>query len=298
MELKSRSALLTVERLYRVEKAGGVPSEGCDQWNLLSIARENDVRLKQPKGQVVVAVIGDGLCGKSSFLNALAEEFVFPKSRSKGSLVQWAVSDELQQGQWPDLLLRVVEQFPAWEPKALATVRMCKRVAGARMEGLQLVEVSLTESKEDLEVIQYMLSGVDIVVCLLDSQTKGQPLSEDVMTLLTSVLEVEEAPTLHFVLAKADLVSRESDRIRLIAKASRMLQERLGRRRGFEILPVSTGDLNVLLDILERSEVEDGAAADADGDFGVDALASGTPKWDAGRMRTWQLAQDRLERLH
>ena len=70
-------------------------------------------------------------------------------------------------------------------------------------------------------------------------------------------------------MAKADLVARESDRISLIAKASRLLQERLGR--GFEILPAAS-DLNSLLDIIE------------------DCM----PKWDAGRMRTWQLSQDSL----
>ena len=285
MELKSPSALLTIERWYQGENSNGAAREGVEypKWNLLSIARENGVQLKQPNSQVVVAAIGDALSGKSSFLNALAEELVFPqRNKNKQSLVQWAVSEELEKEEWPGLLLRVVECFPAWKPKALATVRTCNQVMGSRLKGLQLVELpSPTDlSPEDLEVIQYILSRVDIVVCLLDSQAK-QPVSEEMIALLTRLEAEEAAPALHFLLAKADL-SRESDRIRLIAKASRMLQDRLGRRRGFEILPVSTGDVKVLLDILELSDRTDGAD-------GADEVQA--PKWDAGRMRTWQLAQ-------
>ena len=204
----------------------------------------------------------------------------------------------MQKGEWPALLLRVVERFPAWEPKALATVRTCNQVMGGRLKGLQLVEVPSPTNllQEDLEVIHYMLSKVDLVVCLMDSQAK-EPLSDAMVALLTSLLETEDAPPLHFLLAKADLISRESDRIRLIAKASRMLQERLGRgRRGFEILPVSTGDLNVLLDILELDNAETDGVDGADGADGADVGAKegtmGTPKWDAGRVRTWQLTQD------
>ncbi|CAL1155475.1 unnamed protein product [Cladocopium goreaui] len=293
MELKRRSALLAIESFYYGQKRNGPGKPGNldTQWNLLSIGRENGVQLKQPKGQVVAAVIGDPLSGKSSFLNALAEELVFPhRNKNKSSLVQWAVSEEVQKGEWPALLLRVVERFPAWEPKALATVRTCNQVMGGRLKGLQLVEVPSPTNlpQEDLEVIHYMLSKVDLVVCLMDSQAK-EPLSDDMMALLTNLLAIEDAPPLHFLLAKADLISRESDRIRLIAKASRMLQERLGRgRRGFEILPVSTGDLNVLLDILELDNADEADGADV----GAKQGTMGTPKWDAGRVRTWQLTQD------
>ena len=309
MELKRRSALLAIESFYYGQKRNGAPGKPGNldnldtadtQWNLLSIGRENGVQLKQPKGQVVAAVIGDPLSGKSSFLNALAEELVFPhRNKNKSSLVQWAVSEEVQKGEWPALLLRVVERFPAWEPKALATVRTCNQVMGGRLKGLQLVEVPSPTNlpQEDLEVIHYMLSKVDLVVCLMDSQAK-EPLSDDMMALLTNLLAIEDAPPLHFLLAKADLICRESDRIRLIAKASRMLQERLGRgRRGFEILPVSTGDLNVLLDILELDNADEADGADG-ADVGAKQGTMGTPKWDAGRVRTWQLTQDHAETVN
>ena len=185
----------------------------------------------------------------------------------------------------------MVEEFPTWEPKVFTAVQLC-RVTGNRLKGLQLVEVPSPSDlvEQDVEVIQCLLRQVDIVVCLLDSQAK-QPASDELVALLTKLLAAEEAPAIHFLLSKADLVIRESDRIRLIAKASRMLQDRLGGgRRGFEILPASTGDLNVLLDILEI----DGTAADGmDGDGGDSlSLEKDSPKWDAGRMRTWRLAQD------
>ena len=294
MELRSSSGLLALERFYHGEKLQDVRNVGKSQqpgWNLLSIARENGVRLKQPKGQVVVAALGDALSGKSSFLNALTEELVFPQRKNKAFVLQWAVSEEVQKGEWPGLLSRVVEEFPTWEPKVFTAVQLC-RVTGNRLKGLQLVEVPSPSDlvEQDVEVIQCLLRQVDIVVCLLDSQAK-QPASDELVALLTKLLAAEEAPAIHFLLSKADLVIRESDRIRLIAKASRMLQDRLGGgRRGFEILPASTGDLNVLLDILEI----DGTAADGmDGDGGDSlSLEKDSPKWDAGRMRTWRLAQD------
>ena len=278
MELQSRSALLTIEQLYYGRKTRAAKSSENEDWNICSIAQESGVRLKQPKGQVVLAVVGDALSGKSSFLNACAEELVFPRKQKMvqlaqltqpAQLVQWAVSEEVEEGEWPGLLVRLMQKFPAWESKA-AAVKMC-RVSGrssSRLNGLQLIEViaPTDASENDLELIKCLLSEVDIVVCLLDSQAKHTA-SEDLFTLVSNVLALENPPAFHFLLTKADLVSRESDRIRLIAKASRMLQERLGR--GFEILPAAS-DLNTLLDIIEDA----------------------TPKWDSGRMRTWQLSQD------
>ncbi|CAK8986244.1 unnamed protein product [Durusdinium trenchii] len=274
---QSHAALLAIERLYHGRKTDSKSSKQPDtpNWNMCSLALECGVRLKEPKGQVVVAVIGDALSGKSSFLNACAEELVFPRRpvqapkafelKAAVHWAQWAVSEDVEEGEWPGLLVRLIQRFPSLEPKK--AVKVC-RVAGSRLKGLQLIEVRAPSdvTENDLDIVKILLSQVDIVVCLLDSQAK-QPASDDLLTLLSSVLASEEPPVLHFLLAKADLVARESDRIRLIAKASRLLQERLGR--GFEILPAAS-DLNSLLDIIE------------------DCM----PKWDAGRMRTWQLSQD------
>lgn len=248
--LRDRNGLLSIEKLYEGKRHAG--SEDVT-WTLQSIARELSVPLKQPKGQVVLAVLGDARSGKSSFVNALLEELVVPK---KSVPVQWAVSDAIPQGEWPALLTRARAEFPNWD----APVQVC-RVA-SRLEGMQVVELSM---RLETEFLQWFLKQVDLVVCLLDSQAKTL-LSDQLLSLLQSA----EAPA-QFLLAKADLV-RESDRIRLIAKASKLLQERLNRH--FEILPCAAGDVNVLLDIIDSS-----------------VLGGVKPKWDAGRLRAWQLAQ-------
>lgn len=68
------------------------------------------------------------------------------------------------------------------------------------------------------------------------------------------------APELQFALC---LLARESDRIRLLAKASRLLAERLGR--GFEVLPAAAGDLGALLDGLGPAAPEGGGGRAQDG---------------------------------
>ncbi|CAJ1452035.1 unnamed protein product [Effrenium voratum] len=253
--------LLGIEQYYH----------GKGKVSLRSIAEEREVQLTFSKGPVVVAAVGDAGAGKSGFLNALAEELVL--STSSKEAVQWVVGEEVKHGHWPGLLARAVEKFPSWEPRATAAVKACKRVPGSRLDGIQLVEVRAPTQLEDQEVIDWLLAHVDIVVCLLDSQAKP---SDELMALLSRTAAAEAAAQLHFLFAKADLVPRESDRIRLIAKTSRALQEGLGR--GFEILPVATGDLNVMLDIIDEAVLADAP----------------TPKWDGGRLRTWRLAQDLL----
>ncbi|CAE7575163.1 unnamed protein product [Symbiodinium natans] len=221
-----------------------------------------------------MAVLGDASSGKTSFVNALAEELVLLNERTSSTLpAQWHVSEEVDEGEWPSLLLDAAGQFPDWVQRASAMARSCRRVPAQCFRGIEVIEVSASFAQQDVEPITWIISCADIVVCLLDSLAK-QP-SEELLTLLKTVSSAGKPPELQFLLSRADLLKRESDRIQLLAKASRLLYETLGRR--FEIIPIATGDLAVLLDVLDAGE-------------------SGS-KWDAGRRRALRFSQDRLEIL-
>jgi len=227
------------------------------------------VPLQQHRAQVVMAILGDASSGKTSFVNALTEELSLLEERVSASLpAQWQVSEDFE-GEWPSLLLRAAEQFPDWVQRAAATVKSCRHVPAQRLRGIEVIEVSGSLPQQDLEPTTWILSHTDIVVCMLDSQAK-QP-SEALLALLKKISSAQEPPELQFVFSRADLLRRESDRVQLIAKASRLLQESLGRR--FEILPVATGDLAVLLDVLDDK----------------------SNKWDAGRCRALHSAQELLQ---
>ena len=266
--------LQRIDRLYRGAKLGDsrFPGPSSCSWSLRSLAKDLGVMLQPCRAEVVVAVVGDASSGKTSFVNALAEELTLLSEVSAPSNLpaQWQIFDE-NDGTWPNLLQQAAEQFPDWTQRAVAVVKSYQRVAAYKLRGIEVVEVSAALAPQDLEPVTWIASHADIVVCMLDSQAK-QP-SEQLLDLLKTVASVSEPPELQFVFSRADLLRRESDRIQHIAKLGRFLQESLGRR--FEILPIATGDLAVLLDVLDAN--------------------SDTPcKWDAGRCRALRSFQDPL----
>jgi len=214
------------------------------------------------------------------------------------------------------------------------------RSASPRLHGVELAEARLppavagggdgggggvAEEKaaaEETVALTWVAARADIIVCLLDSQR--QPAISDALlrwlaqlpgpiapasavgpgpqdgTLQTLAQDEKAHPLLQFVFSKADLVTRESERVRLVAKASRLLSDRLGR--GFEILPAAAGDLRCLLDEIDTaaSVVTVGghevALADMPPEAGLrerEGASAGTQRFDAGLLRTVQAAQTR-----
>lgn len=281
-----RSLLLRIDRLYHGAKFGdsSQPRLPCGSLSLCTLAREHSVQLRPPRGQAVLAVVGDAGSGKSSFVNALAQELIMPTSHSskpskRAVPAEWVLAEAVPEGAWPCLLSQAVGNFPDWAATASAVAKGSCRVVGEQLLGLEVVEMTTVGlSTEDRRATAWIAAHADVVVCLLDSQAK-QAASEELLTWLVD-LPREDGPQLQFVFSKSDLVARESDRIRLIAKVSKTLQERLGR--GFEILPIATGDLTTMLDIIDAEETVDGA---------------GDQKTDAGRLRAIHALQDAAD-LH
>ncbi|CAK0805636.1 unnamed protein product, partial [Prorocentrum cordatum] len=141
-------------------------------------------------------------------------------------------------------------------PAGLLAACCAVRSASPRLDAVEIVEATAPGEPESAAAVAWLAARADVVVCLLDSQRQPAVSSELLAWLkahaLTEARAKAEAAagltqsSVQFVLSKADRVPRESDRVRLVAKASKLLAERLGR--GFEILPVAAGDLLALLD--------------------------------------------------
>merc|ERR1719341_2602423 len=70
-------------------------------------------------------------------------------------------------------------------------------------------------------------------------------LSPGLVDWLKRVQDAAPQINLQFVVSKVDMVARESDRIRVIAKVVRQLNDKMGR--GFEVLPVARKDRRSLM---------------------------------------------------
>lgn len=285
MASADRSLLLRIDRLYHGAKLAdsSQPRPPCGGLSLCALAQEHSVQIRPPRGQAVLAVVGDAGSGKSSFVNALAQELIMTTSHnSKTSKrvvpAEWVFAESVPEGAWPRLLSQAVEHFPDWAATAADVAKASCRVVGSQLLGLEVVEIATVGlSDEDRRATAWIAAHADVVVCLLDSQAK-QAASEELLAWLAD-LPREDGPRLQFVFSKSDLVARESDRIRLIAKVSRTLQERLGK--GFEILPIATGDLTTMLDIVDAAETDD---------------VSCDQRTDAGRLRALRALQDAADR--
>lgn len=138
------------------------------------------------------------------------------------------------------------------------------------------------------EASLWLASRADVVVCLLDSQQQAIP--DTVLAWLSrlpGLKDQDEGPELQFLLSKIDLVARESDQIRLAAKASRQLSDRLGR--GFQVLTVASGDLTALLNSLDT---EAGSATDL-GPSEPSFSSTGSRRFDAASMRALRAVRAR-----
>jgi len=117
-----------------------------------------------------------------------------------------------------------------------------------RLDGVDLVEAAPPGGEADAEPLLWLAARADVVVCVLDSQQ--QPIGSDKLlqwiAKLHATAPAPRGPTLQFVASKADLLSREAERIRLIARAVRIISDHIGR--GFEVLPVAAGNVDWLLD--------------------------------------------------
>ncbi|CAE8648840.1 unnamed protein product [Polarella glacialis] len=293
---QKRALLRRIDRFYYGAKLGESHEpgpQGCCS-GLEAIGKGLSVDIDPPHSEALLLVVGDAGSGKSSFVNALAQELVLPTSdvqssssssalireRKRRALVEWVRSRDVAPGSWPRLLTKAAGQFPGWS-SASHVAKGCRFVNGIWMDGIELAEVAAFDdlNEEDKEAIAWLAAKADVVVVLLDSQ-QTMP-SESLLKWLTALAGPPQCPALQFVFSKADLVTRESDRIRVIAKVSRTLNERLGR--GFEILPVATGDVGAILDSIEAA----GGAGDKA------SLDEGTGrKYDAGRLRALRAVQD------
>eukprot|EP00933_Yihiella_yeosuensis_P009531 TRINITY_DN11547_c1_g1_i1.p1 TRINITY_DN11547_c1_g1~~TRINITY_DN11547_c1_g1_i1.p1 ORF type:complete len:493 (+),score=83.86 TRINITY_DN11547_c1_g1_i1:97-1479(+) len=294
--IKSRDVLQRIDRLYYGSKIGdsAVKPVGCSSsMGLVSLSQQLSTEVKPPRSHAVLLVVGNQRSGKSSFVNAMAEELVIPvtgtsssssSERRRRPALEWVISDDLAEGFCPRLLLQATEKFPKWAASAASIAKSSHRVAGSSLHGIEIVEVMSLEdlNEDDQEATKWIASQADVIVCMLDSQ--NQPAASDELLQWLAALsksDSSEGPALQFLFSKTDLLVRESDRIRLMAKASKALTEHLGR--GFEILPVSSGDLGAILDSV------DAAFAEASGEIDVDL---GNKKLDAGRERALRAIQE------
>jgi len=222
--------------------------------SLITTGEELGVPVRRPAREAVILVAGDIGSGKSAFVNALVEEIVLPVGKPHPA-VQWVCSEDLPSGASPCLFAEARREFSGWPVSSQGALASCiVRCSSPRLSNTEVVEV---KTDTDTNALEWVGARADIVVCLLDSQ-KQPPASEKLLQWIGKIqhtageppLDGQARPNIQFVLSKMDLVQRESDRIRLVAKASKLLTERLGR--GFEILPVATGDLDALLDGLSE----------------------------------------------
>lgn len=216
---------------------------------LLEAARCHGASVEPPPFEVAVFVVGDEGCGKSSFVNGFAQELLLPLPSAPGAKappLSWVRSASASVAM-PPLLAAGAAQFPG----VLEDVSRCMAgsVASARLDAVDLVEVSARALADPAlsEAVAWMAARGGLVLCLADSQ-RQRLVSADAMAFLKRV--TAQAPqSVQLVLSKVDLVARESDRIRLTAKVSKLASEGLGR--AFEVLPVSRkGSREVLLEAL------------------------------------------------
>lgn len=251
------TVLRSLDHLYSGDAIRGAGSEELPgPLSLKALGAELGVQVGSPPTEATVLVVGDPGCGKSAFVNALAQELVLgsggskPARRTQQSL-QWVRSEAAPSGSVPRLLAEVGQQFPTWLKRGSDCQDLSAFCAGTsaspRLDGVDFVEATPHLDSGDAEPIAWLAGRAAVIVCLLDSQ-RQPAVSNELLQWLASVASGEKA-NLQFVLSKADLITRESDRIRLVAKASKLLTERFGQ--SFEILPVATGDLSSLLDGLD-----------------------------------------------
>jgi len=254
-------ALLRIDRIYNGSNAGSTSqlvTPGAV--SLRRVAAELDVRLELPPSEATVLVIGDVGSGKSAFINALVQELVLPlgpaprpRPGQEPPGLAWVRSANLPSASVPRLLAQLVTEFPEW--KGVPDVSLCLAAGGCsaspRLDGVQIIETATPADETSEAVLSWLAVRVDVVVCLLDSQ-RQPPLSDSLLRCLGRMPRDTEKPELQFVLAKADLIARDSEKIRIVAKASRLLSEKLGR--GFKVIPAATGVLSGLLDGLDGDE--------------------------------------------
>mmetsp|Transcript_101706 Transcript_101706/g.283175 ORF Transcript_101706/g.283175 Transcript_101706/m.283175 type:complete len:496 (+) Transcript_101706:60-1547(+) len=312
--MKPRHGVLRrLDHLYNGEDFGGGSPETQAALSLKALGNELDIPIRPPPREVVVLVVGDAGTGKSAFVNALVKELILPV----GSLqphqhrprppVEWIRSDIGAAGALPRLLQEVAQQFPGWPMTASGGVAACCSACcvNAQVDGIEFVEATPQREAADAEPLLWLAARVDVIICLLDSQQ--QPAASDGLLqwlkklpcLAGQVSAAEAQPTLQFVLSKADLVTRESDRIRLLAKASRLLTDRLGR--GFEILPTAAGDLDALLDALPAAAAGSGGGGAAPraavvGARGTSAAGGPQPLLHEATTRALRVAREHVAR--
>lgn len=246
--------------------------------SLQSIAASLKVNIGELVPEALVIVVGDSGSGKTSFVNALAQEFSLPAVASSQQLsLKMVLHTSLSRGMVPRLLKDAATRCPdSFLAKLLADDNLSSccswRSASEGLQGVHLMEASLPSSPEDKEALTWLASRAAVVVCLLDSMKQPpqiavsddllqwlarlQPASDVFESSSTSTPgEVEmtsslahKGPALHFVLSKSDLITRNSDRIRFCSKAQRQISDRLGR--SFEILPTSVEDKYAFLDMI------------------------------------------------
>lgn len=273
--------------------------------SLITAGEELGVTVGRPPREVVILVAGDTGSGKSAFVNAIVEEIVLPVGRPHPA-VQWVCSQELPPGVSPCLFTEAKNEFSGWPAGSHVAPASCiVRCSSPRLGNVEVVEVKMDA---DADALEWVGARADIVVCLLDSQKQPQA-SEKLLQWIGKVQRTpgepssdgQARPNIQFVLSKADLVQRESDRIRLVAKASKLLTERLGR--GFEILPVATGDLEALLDGLSEGTSDCFTLGDRKFEIPRSFVKAGDSqggsnarkRFDEGTKRTIQAAQQTVE---
>lgn len=249
-----------LSRLRRIYE-GPAAAPGTSPLALRSLGASLGVDVGRSPAEALVLVVGDARSGKSSFLNALVEELALgqdsmPAGGGAGRTtvfrarppVEWVRPADAPAGSVPRLLAEAAAEFPEWPPSAAPASLCHARSASKRLEGVEVAELTAPGASKDAHVLAWLGARADVVVCILDPQ-KQPPCSEEVLEWLKRILlgsDGSTPPVLQFVLSKADLVARESERTRLVMKAQRLIAERLGR--GFEILPVAAGDVCALLD--------------------------------------------------
>jgi len=240
------SVLRRLEHIYEGPLREGGPSDPLPSTSLRSLGQQLGEQLLSPPSCAVVLVVGGKNTGKSSCVNVLAQELVL-EAGSGGTLpVRWVQSSVVPRGVVPKLLNDVSEQFPEWLSREDIVVCCSGRSASPRLDAVELVEALFPGEQESAGPINVLGSRADVVVCLLDSQHDAQ-VSDRLLEWLRALpcMEAESgSQRLQFVLSKADLL-RDSERVKMIGKLSRLLNEKLGR--GYEILPVALGDLTMLL---------------------------------------------------
>lgn len=297
--------LTALRRLSRIYVGAGGVGSAPSPLSLGALASELDVQLTPPPHEALVMVVGAAGSGKSAFVNALAQELVLPvgtagsRTRVKPPL-QWTRA-EAAEGPAPRLLLDAASRFTDWPAGKSSALSACcaGRSASQRLDGVEIVEVAALMEPSDAEAIGWLATKADVIVCLLDSQR--QPcVSDSLLQWLASLPSAgttsgsNAQPALQFVMSKADLIPRESERIRLLAKASKLLTERFGR--GFEVLPVAAGDLGALLDELYSDLVPPvltvcGKQVTPTDQSGLSSSTQVSRKYDQGLLRAVRAAQ-------